>query len=679
MAKTANQLINSQSPYLQQHAYNPVNWYPWGPEALEKAKSENKPILVSIGYSACHWCHVMEHESFEDEETAAIMNEHFIAIKIDREERPDLDNIYMDAVQAMGLQGGWPLNVFLMPNQKPFYGGTYFPNPNWKGLLQNIAEAYESHHDELAKSAEGFGNSIRLKEREKYRLMEDDTAVSQEKLEKAVANLSNQIDTKWGGMNRTPKFPMPSIWNFLLEYASARQDQQLLGQVLHTLRKMGMGGIYDHLAGGFARYSVDGEWFAPHFEKMLYDNGQLLSLFAKAYQHSKEDFFKEKIQETVNWLKTEMLQSEGGFYAALDADSEGEEGKFYTWTYDELESILEENEVWFYELYNISAKGNWENGTNILFQTASYEDIAAKYGFTLSALDSGIRQIKERLLKIRKMRPHPGLDDKILSGWNGLAISGLCQAFWATGNLTAKELALNNGEFLINHMIKEGLLYRSYKNGTAYTPAFLEDYAAVIQAFIHLYQLSFKSIWLDRAKELTDYTMEYFLDIEEGLFYFNNPHVEKLIANKKEIFDNVIPSSNSMMAHNLHQLGLYFYDNNYLTLSGKLLNIMKNTTITEPGFLSNWANLYLQKLLPTAEIGIVGKGAKEIAKEILSQHMGSLVVAASEKQGASLPLLEYKVADPDGNALIYVCFDKTCQNPVNDIKAAINQFPNLVQ
>src|SRR5690606_36213531 len=463
---------------------------------------ENKPILVSIGYSACHWCHVMEHESFEDEETALLMNEHFICIKIDREERPDLDNIYMDAIHVMGLQGGWPLNVFLMPNQKPFYGGTYFPNKNWKALLKNIAEAYELHNAQLVDSAEGFGRSLSANELEKYVLRNDGEKLSASLLAEGVIQLNEHIDVEWGGMRRSPKFAMPAIWTCLLDYALLQKDQQLQEMVFFTLKKIGMGGIYDHLAGGFARYSVDGEWFAPHFEKMLYDNGQLLGLYAKAFQVTKDDFYREKVEETVAWLENEMLQEEGGFFCALDADSEGKEGKFYVWTEAELEELMSEDLGWFSELYNIKGEGNWEDGSNILFQTKQYEEIAGRYGLQIETFNAKLEEIKSKLLTIRTKRARPGLDDKVISGWNGLTITGLCQAYLATSDPKTLELALRNGEFLLAKMIEDTQLFRSYKNGTAYTPAFLEDYAAVVQAFIQLYQLQFDRKWLDSAKKL---------------------------------------------------------------------------------------------------------------------------------------------------------------------------------
>jgi uncharacterized protein YyaL (SSP411 family) len=677
MTKKANNLINSQSPYLLQHAYNPVNWYPWGEEALNRSKEENKPILVSIGYSSCHWCHVMEHESFEDEETAQLMNDHFICIKIDREERPDLDNIYMDAIHVMGLQGGWPLNVFLMPNQKPFYGGTYFPNKNWKALLKNIGQAFELHHDQLMDSAEGFGRTLSANELEKYGLKNDRDQLSATYLATAVKQLTKNFDGNWGGMKRSPKFPMPAIWSFLFDYSLLQQDRRLQEMVFFTLKKIGMGGIYDHLAGGFARYSVDGEWFAPHFEKMLYDNGQLLSLYAKAYQVTGEDFYQEKINETVAWLENEMLQEEGGFYSALDADSEGKEGKFYIWTKAELEELISDDLGWFSELYNIKPEGNWEDGTNILFQTKEYEEIAEKYAFQKEEFKAKIEGIKSKLLKVRAKRIRPGLDDKVISGWNGLMISGLCRAYLATGNTRILQLALHNGEFLLAKMMEEGQLYRTYKNGLAYIPAFLEDYAAVIQAFVHLYQVHFDPKWLQLAKQLADYTLEHFYDPQDGFFFFNNPDAEKLIANKKELFDNVIPSSNSMMARNFHQLGIYFYNDEYTRISNDMLGHIKKMLSQDIGFLANWANVYLEQVVATAEVAVVGEDALATALQLQRSYFPNIVVSASDRPADFPPLLQDKAGDSEGNALIYVCFEKVCQKPVTTIEEAIKQFPTL--
>ena len=677
MSPKANKLITSQSPYLLQHAYNPVNWYPWGEEALALAKKENKPILVSIGYSSCHWCHVMEHESFEDEETAQLMNEHFVCIKIDREERPDLDNIYMEAIQVMGLQGGWPLNVFLMPNQKPFYGGTYFPSNKWKSVLSSITEGFKNHHDQLAESADGFGRSLNAKEIEKYSLKEDKESLSLDYLSEAVEGILQKFDHKWGGLNRSPKFPMPAIWSFLLDYSLLRKEKPIQENVLFTLRKIAMGGIYDQLGGGFARYSVDGMWFAPHFEKMLYDNGQLLSLYAKAYQVSGDVFFKEKIWETVEWLEREMVHEDGGFYAALDADSEGVEGKFYTWTQAELNSILGEDAEWFAELYDTNENGNWEDGANILFQTKTYEEIYQKQGLNAPDFLVKLRTIKFKLLEVRAQRVRPGLDDKIISGWNGLTISGLTQAYLATEDEWYLQLAIESGRFIQFKMIQDGLLYRSYKNGEAYIPGFLEDYAAVIQAFTDLYQVTFEANWLKVAKNLTDYSLAHFLDEEDGFFYFNNPDAEKLIANKKELFDNVIPSSNAMMARNLHRLGLFFYKDNYIELAKNMLNHMKGLLAADITFLPNWASLYLEMLIPTAEIAVLGKQAVEKAAEISKTYRPNIILSASDVKTVQPPLLEDKTPGPTGDALIYVCFDRVCQKPVATVEEAVMQLPTL--
>lgn len=671
-----NRLIHSQSPYLLQHAHNPVDWHPWGEEALHKSIAENKAILVSIGYSACHWCHVMEKESFEDESTAALMNAHFVCIKIDREERPDLDNIYMDAVQTMGLQGGWPLNVFLMPNQKPFYGGTYFPNKQWKGLLGSIADSFEKHHDQLAESAEEFGRNIARGEREKYDLKAEKAPLSKEELAGIVTQLRDKFDPEWGGMKRSPKFPMPTIWSCLLDYAILNKQEDLLEEVLFTFRKIGMGGIYDSLRGGFSRYSVDGEWFAPHFEKMLYDNGQLMELYAKAFQITQDPFFKEKVNETLGWLESEMLQEEGGFYAAQDADSEGVEGKFYTWKYAALENLLGEDLGWFAKCYNLKKSGNWEKGVNILFQTDSYATLAKAEGITEAAYLDRLQQTKERLLQVRNKRIFPGLDDKILSGWNGLMISGLVQAYLATHDDKPLELAIRNGEFILGKMLLNGVLYRSYKNGTAYTPAFLEDYAAVIRGFIALYQATFDQKWLTEAKKLCDFVLENFLDPEDGFFFFNNPKAEKLIANKKELFDNVIPASNSIMARNLQDLGLFFYEEKYTEIARNMLGSIKKMIVGQPAFLSNWASLYLSTLVPKAEIAIVGKGAMEKAKTLMRSHHPNFILAVTESVGENLPLLADKTADLEGNALIYVCFNKACQKPVAEPADALVQLPN---
>lgn len=670
----ANQLMNSKSIYLLQHAHNPVEWFPWSTEALDKAKLENKPILVSIGYSACHWCHVMEKESFEDPNVASLMNAHFICIKIDREERPDLDNIYMEAVQVMGLQGGWPLNVFLLPNQKPFYGGTYFSKDQWVKVLSGVARAFTQEYEALVNSAEGFGQNIERSVIDKYGLKKRNTAFLPDNVRQLARQLAEGIDPEWGGMKRVPKFPMPAIWSFLLDMAILDNQKDLGQQVCFTLEKMGMGGIYDHLGGGFCRYSVDGKWFVPHFEKMLYDNGQLLGLYSKAYQYSSNVLFKEKINETISWLLNEMCSPEMGFYAAMDADSEGEEGKFYTWTYPELENQLGDDLDWFCQLYGIKKQGNWASNVNLLFQTKSYTEVAENFGFTLDAFRDKLTEVKERLLTKRRLRTKPGLDDKIISGWNGWVIDGLCHAYLAIGEVEIRDIALASGNFIWNHMVIENILYRNYKDNEAYTPAFLEDYGAVIQCYISLYKISFDPLWLNRAELLTQKVMDSFYDEEDGMFYFNDPKSEKLIANKKEIFDNVIPSSNSVMARNLHQLGLYLYKDTYLAQAKSMLQLVSEILMKEPDFLANWANFYLELSVPTAEMVIAGKKASELGLILQKTYRPNTIVAAATNSNILLPIL----ADKKGEkSTFYVCFDKTCKQPVDTIEAAIQQLPKL--
>ncbi|MFO7822330.1 MAG: thioredoxin domain-containing protein [Cyclobacterium sp.] len=669
----ANKLIDSKSLYLLQHAHNPVDWYPWGEEALQKAKLEHKPLLVSIGYSACHWCHVMEKESFENQEVADLMNANFVCIKIDREERPDLDNIYMEAIQVMGLQGGWPLNVFLMPDQKPFYGGTYFPREQWMKVLSGISTAFTNQYEELQQSALGFGDSLNRTLVEKYGLKANKSPFEAKEVIQISRKLMEGFDRQWGGMNRVPKFPMPAIWDFLLDMAILSQQKDLGEDVCFTLRKIGMGGIYDQLGGGFCRYSVDGEWFAPHFEKMLYDNGQLLSLYAKAFQYSQDPFFKEKGEETIAWLENEMLDKEGAFYAALDADSEGREGKYYTWTFNELQSLLADDFDWFARLYGVKAGGNWESGENILFQKPEYGELAQSLGLSEADFILKLKEVKRKLLEFRNRRERPGLDDKIISGWNGWVIDGLSQAFHAFGNTAIKDRAIKAGEFIWQQMVQEGELFRNFKNGEAYTSAFLEDYAAVIKAYISLYTISFDSKWLYRADQLAERVLDRFLDKSDGLFYFNDPAREKLIADKKEVFDNVIPASNSVMARNLHQLGLYFYKENYLSQAEKMLQMVQDLLHQEPSFLANWANFYLEKATPTAEIAVTGPEAQEKALTFLNTYRPNLVLSAS-KGAINLPLLLDKPPEKD---LFYVCFNKSCKQPVSGVTDALNQLPFL--
>lgn len=654
-----NRLQKETSPYLLQHAQNPVDWFAWGEEALQKAKNENKPILVSIGYSACHWCHVMEHECFEVEEVAEVMNSHFVNIKIDREERPDIDAIYMDAVQAMGVQGGWPLNVFLMPDGKPFYGGTYFPRENWIQLLKSVNNGFVNHRDELQKSAEGFTENMLFKESEKYGLSFDNQVFTNEDLVKMYLKLSQNFDKVWGGFERSPKFPMPSILQFLLRFAHLTKDEITLNQLKLTLNKMAIGGIYDQLGGGFARYSVDGEWFCPHFEKMLYDNGQLVSLYSEAYTSTREELYKETVFETINWLKREMTSQEGGFYSALDADSEGVEGKFYVWTKPEIEEVLGEEAEEFYKIYQITEQGNWEHGVNILWKNDVF-------------LNSNQKQNIQKLLEKRAERIRPGLDDKILCSWNGLMLNGLVDAYRAFAEQDFLDLALRNAHFIKDNFLKESVLSHSYKNGETKIRGFLEDYATVIEAYLNLYQATFEEEWLHLAEKLSLYVFQNFWDEDDQLFFFTDKDAENLIVRKKEIFDNVIPASNSIMARNYYTLGLILDRQDFIDLSKLMLAKMKDLLIKNVYYLTNWACLATQMVSPTAEIALVGKDFLKFRKEVDSRYYPNKILTGTVAE-SQLPLLENRIAKID-ETLIYVCYNKTCQLPVRTVEEAFLQL-----
>ncbi|NBP68216.1 MAG: thioredoxin domain-containing protein, partial [Cytophagia bacterium] len=509
MIMKPNRLIKATSPYLLQHALNPVDWFEWNEEALTKAQQENKPILVSIGYSSCHWCHVMEKQSFENEDIAALMNEFFVCIKVDREERPDIDQVYMEAVQAMGANGGWPLNVFLTPDQKPFFGGTYFSPKAWAQVLININKAYNEKRDQVLASAEELRNILASNDIERFKQQNAINDLKQE-IEQAYQSTAPKFDKTWGGIDKAPKFIMPSVWQWMLRYYNITKNEEALTHLNLTLKRILYGGIYDQVGGGFARYSVDREWFAPHFEKMLYDNAQLLSLYAEAYALTKDTEYKRAVEETFDWLEREMKDTDGAYYAALDADSEGEEGKFYVWTDAELKSVLQENYATAIHHFECKSEGNWEHGNNILKRK------------TDSQVDEKLlNKIKSDLLTIRNKRPKPGLDDKILSGWNALTIIGLTDAYRYLQDEKYLNASKNVLAFIENKLLKENILYRSYKDKTSPTEAFLDDYAALIAAYIAMQQVTLDESYLVKAKRLTTSVLEKFFDDSDGFFFYS--------------------------------------------------------------------------------------------------------------------------------------------------------------
>lgn len=668
----ANKLIHSSSPYLLQHAYNPVEWYPWGEEALQKAKKEDKPILVSIGYSSCHWCHVMEKESFENAEIAGIMNKNFVNIKVDREERPDIDQIYMEAVQLMNVRGGWPLNVFLTPEGKPFYGGTYYPPGQWSHLLNQVTSGFQNHRDKLEESAEEFARNLNFSEAARYDLKNSEASFTDEDLDATFQKLSKDFDRRLGGMNKAPKFPMPSVYMFLLRYQQASGNEEALSHVKLTLNQMARGGIYDQIGGGFARYSTDAEWFAPHFEKMLYDNGQLLSLYSEAYTVTGDAQYKEIVYETVAWLKREMLSPEGGFYSAQDADSEGEEGKFYVWTREEIEEVLKDDIALFSDYYNVKSNGNWEHNNNILHKTLSDKAFSNKHKIPLEELQEKVKAWKKVLLQKRNKRIHPGLDDKVLASWNGIMLKGLVDAYRAFDEPEFLELAENNATFIEEEMLKDGRLFHNWKSGTAVIPGYLEDYAFVSDGLTGLYEATFDEKWLNLAKSLTDTAIHHFYDAGEGFFFFTPNDAEKLIARKKELFDNVIPSSNSAMAINLHRLGVLYDNKEYLTLSASMLAKVKKLVMNDPGYMSNWGCLYSYLSGSTAEIAITGDGYLTFRKNLDKFYYPNKVVSGTRKE-SSLPLLHNRTA-VNGKTTIFVCYDRTCKLPVHSVEDAVKQL-----
>lgn len=679
--KYTNHLAREKSPYLLQHAHNPVDWHGWNEEALQKAVSEDKPIILSIGYSSCHWCHVMEKESFENEEIGKYMNEHFICIKVDREERPDVDHIYMEAVQSMGIQGGWPLNVFLMPDQKPFYGGTYYPPAQWTKLLQNVKTAFELQRDKLEESAEQFAKHLSHSELQRYGIIEDAQQVEkqayQDTLDAIYQNFSSRFDQDKGGMNKAPKFPMPSNWLFLLHYHFYTKHAQALTQLELTLDQMAFGGIYDQIGGGFARYSVDERWFAPHFEKMLYDNGQLLSLYAEAFALTHKPLYRNVLEETVAFAKREMISPDGGFYSALDADSEGEEGKFYVWEYAEFQDALEDADAapLLSEYYHVEKEGNWEKKHNILYRSLAEDAFAKQHKLDRTEFSELLQNSKQKLLQKREERIRPGLDDKILTSWNGLMLKGLADTYAALQETNILELALRNAHFIADKLMRKQVdkasLYRSYKDGKAYLEAYLDDYAFVIDAFIAVYQITFDEHWLQHAEHLTNYVVDNFYDPEEGFFHYTSEE-SRLIARKKELFDNVIPASNSAMAKNLYRLSILLDRNEYKDMSERMMNRILKILDTDPAYLSNWAILYMEMMQPHVEVAILGEQCKTYGKIILSHYTPNRLIAGTEKE-STLPLLKDRNA-VGGKTTVYVCFDKACKMPVHTIEAALEQL-----
>ncbi len=683
-----NQLIHESSPYLLQHAHNPVNWYPWGEPALKKARKEQKLLLISIGYSACHWCHVMEHESFENKEIADFMNKHYVAIKVDREERPDVDQVYMNAVQLLSGRGGWPLNCIALPDGRPIYAGTYFPPAQWLDMLKQVLEFTISNPEKTEEQAQQLTHGIRSQEN--LYITEESNAYSMQDLEEIFLRWKPQLDTENGGSKGAPKFPLPSGYRFLLYYQLLSGNQEAKKAVLLTLHKMAAGGIYDHIGGGFARYSVDASWKVPHFEKMLYDNAQLVSLYAEAYRATRVPEFKKVCNETLAFIRREMTSPEGGFYSAQDADSEGVEGKFYTWSYDAFLQALQESHAQeknrppeqdrirpeeasiIAEYYSVQSGGNWEDGSNILHTGKNKKAFSAKHDLPEDELDTLLEIARQKLFRVRNRRIRPERDEKILTSWNALMAMGYIHAYSSFNQQVYLEAALENLSFIRTHMIQDDhRLFRNYKDGKTSINGFLDDYAFVIAAMIAAYQATFEEDWLEEARNLADYVINHFNDPASGMLFYTSDLDPGLVARKMEVPDNVIPSASSEMAKNLFLLGKYFNREDYSRRSRQMLDNVRDHALKGGAYYSNWDNLMAWFANEIYEVVIIGSNAEKIRSELSMEYLPDVLLAGGENTG-TLPLLQHKHVP--GRTTIYVCINKTCQRPTTEISEALSQI-----
>jgi len=669
-----NRLINESSPYLLQHAHNPVNWYSWGDEALQKAKAENKIILVSIGYAACHWCHVMEKESFENETVALQMNENFINIKIDREERPDLDHVYMDAVQAITGSGGWPLNVFLTPDAKPFYGGTYFPpvkafnRSSWPEVLSAIAQSWKDKKGEIESQADNL--VAHLKQANNFGQIlttADNSIFTEENCALITQNILKQADTTWGGFGKAPKFPQTFTIQYLLQYYYHTHSKEALQQALLSIDKMMEGGIYDHAGGGFARYSTDNEWLAPHFEKMLYDNALLLNVLCDVYQITKHKKYEQTITKTITFVLRELMDEDGGFYSAIDADSEGEEGKFYVWSKAEVVEILGDDAGIFCDFFDVSEKGNWEekNILRILKQPAIF---ATEKNITLDELEVTLDKGLKKILAARNNRVRPITDDKVLLGWNALLITAFCKAAAALHNENYTNTAVRAMEFILEKFRKNNTGFEfvhTYKKGIAKYPAFLDDYAYLIQACIQLQEITSNTAYLDLAQGITGFVIENFSDEATGYFYFTHKDQADIILRKKEVYDGATPSGNSIMAENLFYLSVVYNDPKWYNLAEKITVALSTTIIRYPTSFGIWASLLLKTTFIKDEVVITGEDFMNLRDQLLQEYLPGKILMAAAGENKRYPMLKGKNAENE--TLIYLCRQYSCKTPVYSI------------
>ena len=670
--KYTNDLIHETSPYLLQHAHNPVNWKAWNDETLKLAKDEHKLMIVSIGYAACHWCHVMEKESFEDSTVAAVMNKYFINIKVDREERPDVDQIYIGAVELMTGRAGWPLNVITLPDGRPVWGGTYFRKEDWIQRIEKIQEIYEDEPEKLKEYADKLEEGIKSMDLVTFNSGEID--FSNYDTTMLVENWSRKFDHRYGGYNRAPKFMIPNNYHYLLRNAAKNKDKKLLEYVNLTLQKMAYGGVYDHIGGGFARYSTDDRWHVPHFEKMLYDNAQLVSLYSDAYAVTKNPLYEEIVTETLSFVAKELTHESGAFYSSLDADSETEtgeleEGAYYIYSKEELELLLKDDFELFQDYYNINSFGKWEKQHYVLIRTKSDLEISEEYKISLETLQKKKKNWKAALLEYRDQRPRPRLDDKSLTSWNGLMLKGYVDAYKVFGNEAYLKTALKNAHFIVENQLQpSNALYHNFKDGKSTINGYLEDYASVIEAFISLYEVTLDESWLEHSVNLTELCFEKFYDQERGMFYFTSSDDPKLLTRSFEYRDNVIPASNSIMAKNLFKLSHFYEASRYSETSRQMLKNVLSEMEQYPSGFSNWLDLLSNYQQDFYEVVIVGENALQLTKEINANYIPNKIIAGSTGPSDSY-LLQGRYSE--GDTLIYVCVNNTCKLPVRNTKSAM--------
>ena len=670
-----NNLESSRSPYLQQHASNPVHWQQWDDQILAVAKAQDKPLLISIGYAACHWCHVMAHETFEDETSARIMNENFICVKIDREERPDIDAIYMQAVQMMTGSGGWPLHVFALPDGRPFFGGTYFPTDQWQNLCRSAAHEFHHNRDRLIAYAHDLEKGMQV--RVPVISSQEDTHFDQNTLKEAAINLQDRFDNENGGFLGAPKFPMPSLLNFLYDYSLLADDHTINQHIKHSLEKMAMGGIYDHVGGGFARYSVDSRWKVPHFEKMLYDNAQLLSLLSKMYRSCPAPLFSERIRETADFLLRDLRTVDGLFASSLDADSEGIEGKYYTWEKGELKQILGDQYHLAEKVFSVDSYGYWENGQHILQMKSDYEYLARNFQISERTLHQSVMQIKKDLFQHRQKRIPPALDGKAIVSWNGLAVQGLVDAAIALQEPIYLDYAQKTAQFILENVrMQDGGLFHLRAQSQAYTPGFLEDYSHLITALISLYQADLDQNWLTHAKILMEYVFAHFADKETGFFYFTTINQSPLIKRDIDLTDGVIPSANSVIGHALHALSTYFEIPAWEKHARKMASNMADKLEHHPGSYSHWASLVLKLAYPSVDIAVTGANAREYLQQLSKDYLPNTRISGCINP-SSLPILTGRYSSEQTQ--IYICHDKVCGQPLESIEDAKREILKIFQ